>query len=431
MRALPAALLLVSCYPETSIKLEAAPNNLPDVVLIMLDDINRSDLEAVPTPNIDAFRSSAMSFTRAYSMPTCSPTRITIHRGRWDRRFFSSSCRFLPGSNHPLAAPILDPDEFVTMPDVFKRAGYSTGLFGKWHTGIAPEGWLFTPTLNGYDNWRAGAPAQLAAMSGPRCNSNGFYDWQRVDDGVESFSNTYATTATVDATLDWAFSVGGPRFAHIAFHAPHTPLEARPIDLLPPGGVIPPDATPRQLFELMVQAIDTEFGRLVASIPPTAYVFFTADNGTYEGNPAPGVDPFKLKKTTFEGGINVPLLVRGPGVKRGVECHELVSLVDLYATFAELTGQSTAETANDSVSFLPLLLDPKAGAIRRIAYSGYIRDDGSVWDEAAFTLTHKLRRVDGVVETLYDLTTDPGETSPIVDEAIASPLRDFMDQALQ
>ncbi len=97
----------------------------------------------------------------------------------------------------------------------------------------------------------------------------------------------------------------------------------------------------------MVEALDTEIGRLLAE-HPEAVVIFLSDNGTTS----------KLggeKGEVSEGGINVPLIVRGPGVQRGVISDALVSVVDLYATVCELRGVALPSEAEDSVSFAGVL----------------------------------------------------------------------------
>jgi len=440
MRSLLILALVAACSPEAALSLEVAPQgkfaSAPteqlqgDVVLIMLDDIARSDLELISTPNLDALAAQGTKFTRAYAMPACANTRLTLHRGRWDPFFFSGTCRFPPDSTNPIAAPVLDPDEYITMPDIMKAGGYSTGLFGKWHTGISPNGWLVTPLENGYDTWRAGGPAHLGMGLGPRCNSNGYENWQRIDDGIESVETLYATIAQTDAAINWNPAQRGPRFVYQNYFSPHTPLHNPPAYALPPG--YPPAQTPREQFEAMVVSIDIEIGRLVESLPKESWIFVAADNGTFSGNAQPGVDPFKGKATTFENGINVPLIVRGPGVAKGEVCEELVSIVDIYATLAEIAEQPVPGSADDSISMMPLLLDPDSGPIRDLVYVGFRRGDDSDWDEAVLNKTHKFRRQDGPggYEELYDLVNNPEETHPIEDESIAGPMRLYMDTVL-
>jgi len=375
----------------------------PDIVLIIVDDLSRSDLDLIHTPNLDALAASGVTFTRGYSMPTCAPTRWSMLYGEFNPRHFRSECRDNPTNPfpHPLAAPILDPSR-PNLSNVLTAAGYTAGFFGKWHTGSVMSGWQNAPLEVGFTAWRAGGPPLLSA-SGGACNSFGFYDWQRVDDGTITQETGYATKAQVDAAIDWASGTPGPRFAIVSFHSPHIPLH------LPPEEV---GRTDREQFEAMVRNLDVEVGRLLGAIPDDAWVFFIADNGTFSGNVAPGVDPDKAKRTTFEGGINVPVLVRGPGVLGGRECGRLVCTTDILATLAEIVGAPPPLWAEDSLSFLPLVHGPTGPPTRTIGYAGHVRDDGTEHDEAAFTERYKLRRVFGV-ETLYDLKADPLEENPL------------------
>ena len=122
----------------------------------------------------------------------------------------------------------------------------------------------------------------------------------------------------------------------------------------------------------MLEALDTELGRLLAGIDPAVLaetiVFVVGDNGTAAQATTPPFDPDHAKNTVFEGGINVPFFVSGPGIPAGAECEGLVNLTDLLATVAELTGGGPV-TAEDSVSIVPYFSDPTQASLRPWIYS--------------------------------------------------------------
>jgi hypothetical protein len=125
----------------------------------------------------------------------------------------------------------------------------------------------------------------------------------------------------------------------------------------------------------MVEALDTEIGRLLSSLPPAVLantmVLFVGDNGTNAKVTVPPFDVDHAKSTLYEGGINVPLIVSGPEVQvPGSEVSALVDTTDLFATVLELAGSSAASRAPlDSVSLVPYFADPGTPPARSFAYA--------------------------------------------------------------
>src|SRR5262249_42744696 len=138
---------------------------------------------------------------------------------------------------------------------------------------------------------------------------------------------------------------------------------------------IEPDSWP-ELADAMIEALDHEIGRLLAEVrarDPRAWVILVSDNGTDEAAVDPAAtgcfDREHAKGTAYQAGIRVPLIVAGPGVVPGT-CDELVSVVDLFATVAELAG-SSART-EDSISLVPYLRGSKK-PLRRTVYTELFR----------------------------------------------------------
>jgi len=180
---------------------------------------------------------------------------------------------------------------------------------------------------------------------------------------------------------------------YVAFQAPHAPFHRPPDHLfteaLPPGDPrktcgAATGADPRPFFKAMVEAMDTEIGRLVESLPDSVLadttVIFMGDNGT---DYCLGVPPFDgpAKSTLYEGGVNVPLIAWGAHVPRGGECEALVQTTDLFATVAELAGVDLEEDLPgeyfESMSMVPYFRTPHLRSIRRTVFAEIFSPNGA------------------------------------------------------
>jgi hypothetical protein len=267
---------------------------------------------------------------------------------------------------------------------------------------------------------------ELGGLVGP-----GYQAWTRVVDGVAAPCTTYATTQAVDDALELVEGFGdAPWFVWLAFHAPHAPYHAPPAALY--DQALPADVAGSipQHYRAMVQAMDTELGRLLTGLDPAVrartIVVLVGDNGTpTEATTAPFV-PSHAKGTVYEGGVNVPLIVSGPGVAQGAECKALASTTDVYATIAELLGGAPS-AADDSVSLAPYLAQPEHAPLRTTVYAESFMPNGTppyinrqrAVREARYKLVHVHKKSTLPVERhLYDLSDDPLE----VHDLLAGPL---------
>jgi arylsulfatase A-like enzyme len=181
---------------------------------------------------------------------------------------------------------------------------------------------------------------------------------------------------------------------------------------------VTPESTDPMLARAMVEAMDAEIGRLLdalETVDPDAYVIFFADNGTAPIATLPPFAPDHGKGTVYEGGVNVPLIVRGPGVVHG-ESSALVSVVDLYATITELARVHS--TAQDSVSLVPYFADP-GRALRATVYTETFAPNGGAPPYASHRralrdVRYKLIRITPSGDEFYDLFADPFETTDLL-----------------
>ena len=373
--------------PDTPSALLGTQDNL---LILLADDLGVDMLGAYgvggdlpPTPNLDELAGAGVLFRNAWTNPVCSPTRAALLTGRF-------GFRTGVGAILRIDAPSLPLDE-VTLPEMLRdgtQGRYATGAFGKWHlsndyvdpaTGVAVDpasGGLLNPNLAGFDHF-AGSMFNLTCAQA-ECNSphwNGpqpyhYFRLPEVINGVQNVVSAYSTTRIVDNTLEWIDQQDGPWLAYVAFHSPHSPFQAPPAQLnssgLIPGSRPDPGEDARPYYKAMVEALDTEIGRLLRSLDPAVRarttVVFLGDNGTPQQVTAPPFIASHAKATLYEGGVRVPLIVSGPAVSVAGESDALVNSTDLFATCAELAGVDPASVLPsgkrlDSISLASHLAD--------------------------------------------------------------------------
>jgi arylsulfatase A-like enzyme len=424
---IPAMLFVASFCTWSSIASEPAAGLSPfigrDVVMIVADDVGLDRIaayEAHPdpgrTPNIDRLASHGLRFNNAWSNPLCSPTRATILTGRYS--FRTKIGWFVSDQN---ATPTLDSQE-TFIPEAIAST-HTSFAFGKWH--LAESADLPShPLDNGFHRY-VGAHSNLTGQSYFR------YLWH--DDLTPSVEYDYVTTRTTDAAIHVPANTLGDRFLYVAYHAPHTPFEAPPdhlhhVDLT---GLDPNDvANAPQFQRAMIEAMDTEIGRLIEAYSDAIFIF-VGDNGSTGVAVDGPYDIRKAKASLYQGGIQVPLIVAELGASPTVVTQRgstdvLVNTTDLFATVLELAGHSSQ--AEDSVSMVPYL-QGRSAPLRRHVWAerfrsfengNYLRHVRAVRNER-----YKLIR-DGVllaeIDELYDLAADPREEVNLIESGVPASL---------
>lgn len=397
-----------------------------------------------PTPNIDALRANGILFRNAWANPTCSPMRATVQTGRYGFRT-GVGFAFAPLPLVEFIIPeVLTPQSGAMAMNESATpsapARYTHAAIGKWHLGGGPTG----PNDHGYSHF-AGAQANIA----------NYFNWQRIVNGVgdDLMEMEYATTVNVDDALDWIGQQTKPWFIWLAFNAPHSPIQAPPGDLHSYHGVIRPalpdpeeegthpiceDPNQRLCYEAMIEALDTEVGRLLDSLSPgvlnNTLIIFVGDNGTWGEVTVPPFDSSHAKITLYEGGINVPLIISGAGVTNpGRESSALVNTTDLFATILETAGINVANALPeglllDSVSIVPIIKDTASGSLRDFVFSDQFRQRGgsnpndgqAIRNQRpdgsdGFKLIHFPNQPTNLLE-FYDLLVDPFEEWDLFDD---------------
>jgi arylsulfatase A-like enzyme len=341
---------------------------LTSVLVVWLDDISYDDWQGLAVPRLHRLESEGITFGRAYAMPLCSPTRFAGQFGEYGSRYGIGTII------RPEDTIGVVPDDVTSLAEVFGACGYRTLHAGKWHLSSAEvtgDDYRLQPNLHGYDDALAWSHGNLVADDFDGVSGHDYRRWIRYDNGEASLETTYATTAVVDAALDWWTSTDGPKFASVNLHAPHAPFHRPPVALLGPG--YPPTPTDRERFEAMLFAADVEIGRLLDAVDlARTYVFVIGDNGTPKG--VAHKRGFS-KGTSTEGGIRVPLFVRGPGIAAGSTSDALVHVVDLRATLADLCGL-TEPGGGDGVSFAAAALGSPGDGLRTWVYTELFAPNG-------------------------------------------------------
>jgi len=379
----------------------------PNVLLVVIDDLGTDKVsafgehpDAPPTPTLDGLAREGLLFRNAYGYPEGAGTRASLLTGRYARRYGLGSAL---DADDTAELPVHE----VTLPEALTLAPAA------WHTAAVGKWGLSTP-MSAHSTTHP-VDQGFGSFQGTLGNLDDYERWDEVTNGAVGRVERYAPSEVTDDALAALRGLDEPFFVLVGYHAPHRPLHTPPEALLPDK--LPRDADDATRFDAAVTAVDAELGRLLAGMLPAerarTLVVVLGDNGTdRRGIRAPRV-PDEAKGTLSEGGVNVPLIVTGPGIPAGAESPALVHAVDLFPTVAELAGVSLDRLTRDGkpvdidgVSQVPALYDLEARP-RPIVYVERFRPLGAgpydlAW-RAARDERYKLVDVGGREPLLYDL----------------------------
>jgi arylsulfatase A-like enzyme len=397
----------------------AAPSR-PNIIIVMPDDVGYGDFSChgnpiIRTPSIDALSHVSVRFTDFHVSPTCAPTRAALMTGRHE---------FKNGVTHTIHERERLTLQATTLAQVLKSAGYTTGIFGKWHLGDEPDRW---PDKRGFDEMfihGAGGIGQTYPGSCGDAPGNKYFDPAILHNGKFERTHGYCTDVFFRQAETWIESVKGkqPFFAYITPNAAHTPLDVPEEYFRRYKGKVP---DPVAKFYGMIENVDENVGGLLArlkawGISDNTLVIFMTDNGTATGATVFNAGMRGSKNSPYQGGTRVPSFWRWPeGFHGGVDCSALTAHIDILPTLAEIVGAKLSEDVKQQVegrSMLPLLKNPKAdwddrvlvthlgrwpqGQAAKSKYSGCsIRD-------RRYTLVNN--------QELYDLHRDAGESQNVI-----------------
>ena len=400
----------------------------PNVVVFLTDDQGWGDLSMsgntnLSTPHLDSLAKDGASFDRFYVCPVCSPTRAEFLTGRHHVRsgVYSTSA----------GGERMDLDE-TTIADMFKKAGYSTGAFGKWHNGMQ---FPYHPLGRGFDYFYGFCSGHWGHYFDPLLERNG-EPVRGKGFCVDDFTNEAM------GFIERSVQKNKPFFAYVPYNTPHSPMQVpdrwwnKFKDLKLEGMMRNRKPEKEDRLHLlaalaMCENIDWNVGRLLEKLDQlkvaddTIVVFFhdngpngTRWNGDMEGK----------KGSTEEGGTRSPLLIRWPsGIKAGTQVSEIASVRDLLPTLTDLAGLSAKSPKPlDGKSLKPLLYGKSKAWGPRTLISSWKGRVGA--RNQRFRLGYKGR--------LFDMVNDPGQRVdvsnkfPTVARELKSSVEDFRNEIL-
>ena len=360
-------LLVVSLSACT--QYDSEPNNsLPNVVLIVTDDQGWGDLsytgnKNIRTPNIDSLAFEGASFTNFYVSPVCSPTRSELLTGRYHPR--SGVYGTSAGGER------MDLDE-TTIAEVFKSAGYKTGIFGKWHNGMQAP---YHPNARGFDQFYGFASGHWGDYFSPK-----FLE----QNGELVQGEGYIVDDFTDKAMSFIEQQQGePFFTFLSYNTPHSPMqvpdewwqrvEKRGIEMRHKYPDME-DTTFTTAALAMVENIDWNVGRInqkleELGLEENTIVIYMSDNGPNSWRWNGGMKG--RKGSIDEGGVRSPFFVRWPGmIENGREVDQIATGIDLLPTLSEMAGISLVTNKPvDGISLKPLLLGETDSLDDRLIYS--------------------------------------------------------------
>ena len=324
----------------------------------MMRDEPGSKSDYFETPNLVKFADSGMRFSNAYSSaPVCAPSRYSIQFGKTPARL--SLIRVGMNTDH------INHEDFISIPKALKKnnSDYRTAHFGKWGMGS-------NPSVLGYD-----------VSDGSTKNIDGNFNnnknqWQNVL--KKDPKNIYSLTNRAIEFMNSSTLEKKPFYLQISHYAVHSNIESTQESYIrfkdKPKGLFQKD----QGFAAMTYDLDQTIGILLEKvkelgIEDNTYIIYMSDNGSVPN--IPGAKKYEKsynyplsrgKWDAFEGGIRVPLIISGPGIKNGSESAVPVSGSDLLPTIIELAGgKSIPLIETDGGSFMSILLNKDKKQIKR------------------------------------------------------------------
>jgi arylsulfatase A-like enzyme len=331
----------------------------PNIVFLLTDDQGFGDLSChgnpiLETPNLDRLHNEGVRFLDFHVSPTCSPTRSALMTGRHE---------FRNGVTHTILERERLTLRATTIAQVLKSAGYTTGIFGKWHLGDEPDHW---PDKRGFDEMfihGAGGIGQSYPGSCGDAPGNTYFDPAILHNGKFEKTKGYCTDLFFAQATKWIDAVRGkqPFFCYIATNAPHIPLQVRPEDEKRYADKVSDPKVAK--FFGMIANIDDNVGRLLTKLAAwdlerdTLFIFMN-DNGGTVGVPVFNAGMRGQKVTPWMGGTRAASFWRWPGTLKPAEVKALAGHIDFFPTIAEIAGAKLTEDVNSQVegrSLAPLL----------------------------------------------------------------------------
>ena len=424
--------IFVSLFALAALQAASLKGSRPNIILVMTDDQGMGDLSCLGnpvlrTPNLDRFYGLSTRFTEFHVSPTCAPTRAAIMSGRHE---------FKNGVTHTIKEREIMALSSTTIPELLSQNGYETGIFGKWHLGDEdahqPYNRGFTETfIHGAGG--IGQAYEGSCADFPPNKEDRYFNNVILHNDTIVQTKGFCTDIFFKAALGWMREMdetGKPFFAYITPNAPHGPM-------------IAPESYAKRFTDLgydkntagrygMIENIDDNFGILMDKLDEwdlweNTLVIFMTDNGQAGRSATLNGERVSLftagfktgKGSPYEGGTHVPAFWRWKGkLGEGVDIKALTAHVDLFRTFATLSGTSIPAGIQklDGRDMIRLLDNPNADWADRHLFIHKGRwEKGEDPNLSKFTdcavRTERWRFVNN--RELYDISNDPYEKKDV------------------
>ena len=395
-----------------------APEALPNIIIILCDDLGFGDLEspAINIPNLARMTSEGTRLTNFYAAASvCSPSRAGLLTGRYPVRTLISTPLL---STHDAMNIVMDvlgrysydvqgiPKDEILLPEALSRRGYRTGMVGKWHLGGTPG---YLPNDRGFDSF-------YGALWSNDDPPYAIYRDRQVEVPAPADQNVLTRNFTLAAQDFIRANKDHPFFLYLAHAMPHYPVHASEAFQ---------GKSEAGLYGDAVQELDWSVGQIFDSLKQLGLddktlVIFSSDNGPWmQGNPG-FLRGRKLE--WFEGGFRVPFLARWPGViPPATTTNELSINFDLFATCLQMAGVPLPQDRIIDGKNILLLLKGEASSPHDRFFYYDIRTPIAVryqhWKYVRRSLTDigtywPLKQG----PFLFDLDTDPNESYSLIED---------------
>ena len=426
--------IYTGCQKDTDQQIE---QDSPNIILIITDDQGYGDLgihgnPIIQTPTIDSLARNSTRLTNFYVSPVCAPTRSSLMTGRYSLR---------TGVFDTYNGGAIMSNTETTIAEYLKKAGYRTGIFGKWHLG---DVYPYRPHDQGFDvsyvhgGGGIGQPGDFYEnfIKGDSSYFNPILEFN----GAKTKTNGYCSDVFTDLVIEFIKeNKSFPFFAYVSYNAPHTPLQV-PDDYLKiyenmkvatdlfPEGQGPEDMDDRDIESArrvyaMVTNIDDNLNRIwriveEEGILDNTLIVFITDNGPQQRRF--NGDLRSRKGSVYEGGIRVPSFWYWPKKFDSVERDFVSAHIDILPTILDICGiPQNSDHPIDGISLLPILSGE--------ALTNYQRHMVHYWHRGYFEPYHNIAYRAGNLKLvaqgdyqmensefeLYDIAKDPFEMEDI------------------
>ena len=373
-----AAMVVPGCVSASERISRRATKSKPNIIFVLADDLGWAELGCYgnrfnETPNLDKLASEGMKFTDAYAAaPVCSPYRAALMTGQYPARVGITDYLRPNATNHLST-------EHLTIAEMLKRAGYATGIIGKWHlTGYANHGVKeFGPNVHGFDETIISENRGIGGGS----YFHPYHFNKQIKKRLPG-REYLVDRCNLEAVEFIERHKDGPFFLYLSHYAVHTRLQGKAelvarYEKKPGAGKGNRARRNNPHLAAQLESIDEGVGMIMKKLDKLGLasktvLIFTSDNGG-ESSVTSNAPLRGGKSTLYEGGIREPLIIRRPGVvKAGSVCDTPTGNVDFYPTFLQFAGyRADPRQYLDGVSILPLLKNPRAKLGREELYWHY------------------------------------------------------------